>query len=63
MCRCVLRPENIYVSEALARAYNLHVHDFFFVGTFGGLAPQYQKAGYASGTKKERKEDKRKERS
>ena len=29
---------NIYVSEALARAYNLHVH-FFSVGTFGGLAP------------------------
>ena len=45
----------IYISEALARAYKLHVHDFFFsVGTFGGLAPPpppppYQKAGYATG--------------
>ena len=36
---------------SLARAYKLHVHDFFSsVGTFGGLAPQYQKAGYATGT-------------
>ena len=27
----------IYVSEALARACKLHVHDFYFyVGTFGG---------------------------
>ena len=28
------------VSEALARAYNLHAHEgFFSVGTFEGLAP------------------------
>ena len=44
----------LYVSEALARGYKLHMHDFFSsVGTFGGLAPppppQYQKAGYATG--------------
>ena len=41
----------IYVSEALARfARSLaHVSYFFSsVGTFGGLAPQYPKAGYAS---------------
>ena len=31
--------------EALARVYKLL---FFSVGTFGGLAPQYQKAGYAA---------------
>ena len=44
----------IYVSEALARAYKLHVYVISFVGTFGGLAPPpppppYQKAGYATG--------------
>ena len=35
---------------SLARAYKLHVYDFFFyVGTFGGLPPPpYQKAGYAT---------------
>ena len=39
-CRCIWRPENTYISEALAHAYKLHIHDFFFpVGTFGGLAP------------------------
>ena len=51
-CRCIWRVLKIYVSEALARAYKLHVHDFFSVGTFGGLAPPppppCKKAGYAT---------------
>ena len=42
---------------SLARAYKLHVHDLFFVGTFGGLAPQYQKAGYATDKKCRKKVD------
>ena len=37
----------MFLRRSLARAYKLHVHDFY-VGTFGGLAPQYQKAGYAT---------------
>ena len=40
----ILRPENTYVSEALARSRNckLHIRDFS-VGTFGGLAPHTKK--------------------
>ena len=33
----------------LRRSRNISTY-IIFVGTFGGLAPQYQKAGYASGT-------------
>ena len=52
-CRCKeLRSENVYVSEALARAYKLHVRDVFSVGTYGGRTPppNTQKlATYATG--------------
>ena len=58
VCRCILRSENIYVSETLARFarsrnFEIHVRDFFFPRyIWGGLAPppppQYQKAGYAT---------------
>ena len=34
---------------SLALAYKLHIRNSASVGTFGGLAPQYQKAGYATG--------------
>ena len=48
--RCILRPENIYLSEALARACELHVQ-YFVVGTFGVFPPPppIPKAGYATG--------------
>ena len=41
----------LYVFEALARAYKLHIHDFFFLLSvhFGCLPPSpYQIAGYAT---------------
>ena len=50
----ILGPENIYVSEALARAYKLHIRDFFFLlsvhlGVLLPLPQQFppKKAGYA----------------
>ena len=53
--RCILRPENIYVPEALARAYKLHVHDFFFLLSVHlevlpptPPPPNTKKAGYAT---------------
>ena len=40
----------MYVSEALARfARSRNISTYICVGTFRGLAPQYQKAGYATG--------------
>ena len=35
----ILRPEEICVSEALARACKLYVVNLFSVGTFGGNQP------------------------
>ena len=45
----ILRPENIYVSEALARAIVSFMYAIFFFCRYSlGSCPPYQKAGYAT---------------